>query len=145
MPHDPTVDRSELRVARVFCTLYYSLEDYTSPGMYYEHDTRGNLKRFDQQFRQDHNGLHLRVGLEPEMLWLKPKAGEVRPYEGITEAFAYHIGQFEQARHIWKQVSDYALAMGVTLVYTVAVYALNTLVDVAYALIDPRVELEKDA
>ena len=40
---------------------------------------------------------------------------------------------------------DYALAMGVTLVYTVAVYALNVLVDLAYAVIDPRIELEKDA
>ena len=102
-PNKVTPEEADKRVARVFCTLYYSLEDYTSPGMYYEHDTRGNLKRFDKQFRQDHNGLHLRVGLEPEMLWLKPKAGEVRPYEGITEAFAYHIGQFESAREVWKQ------------------------------------------
>ncbi|MCY3002371.1 MAG: ABC transporter permease [Planctomycetota bacterium] len=40
---------------------------------------------------------------------------------------------------------DYALAMGVTLVYTVALYVLNTLVDIAYALIDPRVELDGEA
>ncbi len=40
---------------------------------------------------------------------------------------------------------DYALAMGVTLVYTVAVYGLNLLVDLAYAVIDPRVDLEKEA
>jgi glutamine synthetase len=65
------------RVARVFCTLFYSLEDDAAPGRHYEYDTRGNLKRFDAEFRQTHAGLHLRVGLEPEMLWLRPKAGEV--------------------------------------------------------------------
>ncbi len=50
------------------------------------------------------------------MLWLRPKEGEVRPYEGITKAYAYHIGQFETAREIWKQVSDYALAMGLDMI-----------------------------
>lgn len=38
---------------------------------------------------------------------------------------------------------DYTLAMGVTILYTVLVYALNTLVDVAYTLIDPRIEIEE--
>jgi len=37
---------------------------------------------------------------------------------------------------------DYTLAMGVTLFYTVLVFALNTLVDVACALLDPRLTLE---
>jgi len=36
---------------------------------------------------------------------------------------------------------DYTLAMGVTIFYTVLVYALNTLVDVVYTLLDPRIEL----
>jgi oligopeptide transport system permease protein len=36
---------------------------------------------------------------------------------------------------------DYTLAMGVTILYTVLVYALNTLVDVAYTWIDPRIRL----
>lgn len=40
---------------------------------------------------------------------------------------------------------DYTLAMGVTLLYTVLVYALNTLVDVSYALLDPRIGLGGDA
>ena len=104
------------RIARVFCTLYYSLEDLEKPGCYYEYDTRGNLKRFQKEFQEKNNGLTLRVGLEPEMLWLKPKEGEVQPYEGITKAYAYHIGQFEIARDIWKQVSDYALAMGLDMI-----------------------------
>ncbi len=40
---------------------------------------------------------------------------------------------------------DYTLAMGVTILYTVLVYALNTLVDLAYTLLDPRIELEDEA
>ena len=36
---------------------------------------------------------------------------------------------------------DYPLAMGVVLVYTTLVFAMNTLVDLSYALIDPRVKL----
>jgi glutamine synthetase len=104
------------RIARVFCTLYYGIEDPEKPGEYYEYDTRGNLERFDREFREAHEGLYLRIGLEPEMLWLRPKDGEVQPYEGMTQPFAYHIGQFEQVRHIWKQVSDYALAMGLDMI-----------------------------
>ncbi|MFT7668477.1 MAG: oligopeptide transport system permease protein [Planctomycetota bacterium] len=37
---------------------------------------------------------------------------------------------------------DYTLAMGVTILYTVLVYTLNTLVDLAYTLLDPRIRLE---
>ena len=40
---------------------------------------------------------------------------------------------------------DYTLAMGVTLVYTVLVYALNLLVDLVYTLLDPRIRLEEGA
>jgi len=38
---------------------------------------------------------------------------------------------------------DYTLAMGVTILYTVLVYALNMLVDLAYTFLDPRIELEE--
>lgn len=37
---------------------------------------------------------------------------------------------------------DYTLAMGVTILYTVLVYSLNMLVDIAYTLLDPRIRLE---
>lgn len=37
---------------------------------------------------------------------------------------------------------DYPLALGVTLLYTTLVYALNLLVDLAYGLIDPRIGWE---
>ena len=38
---------------------------------------------------------------------------------------------------------DYTLSMGVTILYTVLVYGLNTLVDLAYTFLDPRIKLEE--
>ncbi|MEM7517174.1 MAG: ABC transporter permease subunit, partial [Planctomycetota bacterium] len=35
---------------------------------------------------------------------------------------------------------DYTLAMGVTILYTVLVYGLNTVVDLAYTFLDPRIK-----
>lgn len=40
---------------------------------------------------------------------------------------------------------DYTLAMGVTILYTVLVYGLNMLVDLAYTLLDPRIDLEDES
>jgi oligopeptide transport system permease protein len=37
---------------------------------------------------------------------------------------------------------DYTLAMGMVLVYTALLFVMNTLVDLSYALIDPRVKIE---
>lgn len=37
---------------------------------------------------------------------------------------------------------DYTLAMGLVLLYTALLYTMNLLVDIAYTLLDPRVELE---
>ncbi|MEZ6021728.1 MAG: ABC transporter permease subunit [Planctomycetota bacterium] len=37
---------------------------------------------------------------------------------------------------------DYTLAIGVGLLYTVLVYSLNIVVDLAYTLLDPRIRLE---
>ena len=36
---------------------------------------------------------------------------------------------------------DYTLAMGMVLTYTVLLFTMNSIVDVIYAVIDPRVEL----
>lgn len=38
---------------------------------------------------------------------------------------------------------DYTLAMGVTILFTVLVYAANTAVDLAYTFLDPRIKLEE--
>ncbi|NOY28869.1 MAG: ABC transporter permease, partial [Planctomycetes bacterium] len=37
---------------------------------------------------------------------------------------------------------DYTLAMGLVMLYTVLLYSMNWLVDMSYALLDPRVRLE---
>ncbi|MEL6898497.1 MAG: ABC transporter permease [Planctomycetota bacterium] len=37
---------------------------------------------------------------------------------------------------------DYPLAIGVVLVYTILLFTMNTIVDIAYAVIDPRVKLQ---
>jgi ABC-type dipeptide/oligopeptide/nickel transport system permease component len=37
---------------------------------------------------------------------------------------------------------DYTLAMGCVLLYTVILFAMNTLVDLSYSILDPRVELQ---
>lgn len=37
---------------------------------------------------------------------------------------------------------DYTLAMGLVLLYTLLLYTMNMLVDISYAVLDPRVELE---
>jgi oligopeptide transport system permease protein len=37
---------------------------------------------------------------------------------------------------------DYTLSMGVVLLYTLVLYTMNFLVDLSYAYLDPRVELE---
>ena len=36
---------------------------------------------------------------------------------------------------------DYTLAMGLVLLYTVLLYSMNWLVDMTYAVLDPRVQL----
>ena len=38
---------------------------------------------------------------------------------------------------------DYTLSMGVTILYTVMVYGMNTLVDLAYTFLDPRISLDE--
>ena len=37
---------------------------------------------------------------------------------------------------------DYTLAMGVVLVYTVVLYTMNVIVDICYAVLDPRIKLQ---
>lgn len=103
------------RIARVFCTVFFSREDPERPEEYLDTDCRGNLRRIHQQFAADHDGLHLRVGCEPEMLWLEP-GDDTKPYGETTKPYAYHIEQFEQLSHVWLKVYDYAMAMGLDMI-----------------------------
>ncbi len=103
------------RVARVFCTCFRNREEPVDPGAYLTSDCRGNLKRIHAQFQQEHNGLHLRHGCEPEMMWLKRDANG-NPAGGMTKPNCYHIDQFEELRPVFLRVIEYSRAMGLDMI-----------------------------
>lgn len=103
------------RVARVFCTCFRNREEPENPGGYLTSDCRGNLRRLHEKFSKDHNGLHLRHGTEPEMIWLK-KGPEGKPSGGFSKPYCYHIDQFESLRAVVLKVIEYARAMGIDMI-----------------------------
>jgi len=102
------------RVARVFCTLFRNREEPDDPGGFLTSDCRGNLRRIHAEFESKHK-LHLRLGCEPEMMWLK-RGPDGAPGGGFTRAYCYHIDQFEALRPIVLKVIDYARAMGLDMI-----------------------------
>ncbi|MEQ9350574.1 MAG: glutamine synthetase family protein [Alphaproteobacteria bacterium] len=103
------------RVARVFCTLFRNREEDTEPGGFLTADCRGNLRRIHEQFQADHDGLHLRHGTEPEMMWLK-KGADGKPDGGYSNPYCYHIDQFESLRPVFMRVIEYSEAMGLDMI-----------------------------
>ncbi len=103
------------RVARVFCTLFRNREEPTDAGMFLSSDCRGNLCRIHRKFQEDHQGLHLRHGAEPEMMWLK-MGPDGQPAGGYSKPYCYHIDQFESLRAVVLKVLDYARAMGLDMI-----------------------------
>jgi glutamine synthetase len=103
------------RVGRVFCTMFRGREHPEDPGAYLTSDCRGNLRRIHEQFQQEHDGLHLRAGTEPEMMWLK-QGEDGRPAGGYSKPYCYHIDQFESLRPVYMQVIDYARQMGLDMI-----------------------------
>jgi len=103
------------RVGRVFCTVFYGREHEGNPGGFMEEDARGNLRRVHQQFMDDHGGMHLRHGCEPEMSWLK-KGADGMPDGGPTKPYAYHIDQFEVLTPVYMKVNDYGQQMGLDMI-----------------------------
>ncbi|MBI1881469.1 MAG: glutamine synthetase [Chloroflexi bacterium] len=103
------------RVARVFCTCFRNREEEENPGGFLTADCRGNLRRILEQFKKDHNGLHLRNGAEPEMMWLK-KGSDGAPAGGFSKPYCYHIDQFESLRPVVLKVIEYARAMGIDMI-----------------------------
>jgi glutamine synthetase len=102
------------QVARVFCTLFRHREEDENPGGFLSSDCRGNLKRIHADFKARH-GLELRLGCEPEMMWLKRGPnGEFAG--GTTKPLAYHIDQFEQLSPVIMRVHEYAEAMGLDMI-----------------------------
>lgn len=103
------------RVARVFCTLFRGREHPADAGAFLTADCRGNLRRIHEEFKKKHNGLHLRAGTEPEMMWLK-RGEDGKPAGGFSKPYCYHIDQFETLRPTYMQVIDYSRAMGLDMI-----------------------------
>ena len=77
------------RVARVFCTCFRNREERQNPGGHLTSDCRGNLRIIHNEFKEKH-GLDMRVGTEPEMMWLK-RGEDGGPNGGVTKPNCYHI------------------------------------------------------
>ncbi len=99
------------RIARVFCTCFRNREEKNNPGAHLTSDCRGNLRIFHDEFKEKHNGLHMRMGTEPEMMWLK-KDENGQLAGGVTKPNCYHIDQFEELRPASMKVIEYAEQMG---------------------------------
>jgi glutamine synthetase len=103
------------RVARIWCTLFRNREEREDPGAFLTSDSRGNLRRIHAQFQEDHEGLHLRHGTEPEMMWLK-RGEDGKPDGGFSKPYCYHIDQFESLRPVYMRVIEYSRAMGLDMI-----------------------------
>ena len=82
----------------------------------------------------------LREALLPVIAYLGPAAAGVLSGSLVIEKIFFIPGT---GSHFVNSAlnRDYTLAMGVTVLYTVLVFALNTLVDLAHGLLDPRIDL----
>jgi glutamine synthetase len=101
--------------ARVFCTLFRGREEEDEPGAFLTSDCRGNLRRIHTEFEQQ-TGLHLRVGAEPEMMWLRLDPDGTPSVEGMTKPYCYHIDQFSELQPIIHRVIEYATEMGLDMI-----------------------------
>jgi glutamine synthetase len=108
LPWDP-------KVARVFCTLFRGREETEDGGAFLTSDCRGNLGRIHQQFRAD-TGLEMRVGCEPEMMWLKTNPDGTPSVEGATKPYCYHIDQFSQLQPVIHRVIEYCGKLGLDMI-----------------------------
>ena len=103
------------RVARVFCTCFRNREEKENPGGHLTSDCRGNLRIIHDEFKAKYDGLHLRQGTEPEMMWLK-RGEDGKPAGGVTKPNCYHIDQFEELRPTFMKVIEYSQAMGLDII-----------------------------
>ena len=103
------------RVARVFCTCFRNREERENPGGHLTSDCRGNLRIIHNEFQDKYDGLHMRCGTEPEMMWLK-RGDDGRPNGGVTKPNCYHIDQFEELRPTFMKVIEYSQAMGLDII-----------------------------
>ena len=101
-------------IGRFYCTLFRNREEKENTGGYLTSDGRGNLRRMHDDFKAKH-GRSLRIGTEPEMMWLKFDENG-KPKDGYSKPYCYHIDQFESLRPVSMQVIKYARMMGLDMI-----------------------------
>jgi len=104
------------RVGRVYCTCFRNREERENPGGHLTSDCRGNLRIIHEEFQKKYKGLHLRIGTEPEMMWLTRNEDGTPTGKGFSKPFCYHIDQFESLRPVFMTVIEYATAMGLDMI-----------------------------
>ena len=109
------------KVARVWCTCFRNREERENPAAYLTSDCRSNLKHIQAAFEAKH-GLHLRVGTEPEMMWLNLKEDGTPDVSGVTKPYCYHIDQFSELQPIIHKVIEYGKAMGLDMIQGCLLY-----------------------
>lgn len=102
-------DRS---IGSFFCRLYEPDHRPEVAGRPLATDARGNLIRAHDAFTRE-TGLRLKSGCEPEMSWLGQSL-EVQVRSGASPA--YHLGNLELMRPIFKKVMEYSNAMGLDMI-----------------------------
>ncbi|MEO0619954.1 MAG: glutamine synthetase family protein [Pseudomonadota bacterium] len=102
------------RIGRFYCTLFRNREEKENPGGFLTSDCRGNLRRLHKMFHDKH-GLQLRMGTEPEMMWLKFNE-DGKPQDGFSKPYCYHIDQFESLRPVTMKVMEYTRKMGLDMI-----------------------------
>ena len=103
------------RVARVWCTCFRNREDRDGPGVVLTSDCRGNLRRIQEEF-EGRTGMHLRAGMEPEMMWLKLDPDGTPSVEGETKPYCYHIDQFSELQPIIHKMVEYGQKLGLDMI-----------------------------
>lgn len=83
----------------------------------------------------------LRGSLLPVVSFLGPAVAGILTGSLVVEQIFAIPGLGSHFVHAALQ-RDYTLAMGLVLLYTVLLYAMNWIVDLSYAVLDPRVELQ---
>ena len=83
----------------------------------------------------------LRGALLPVVSYLGPAAARVLTGSIVLEQIFVIPGMGSHFVEAALQ-RDYLLSMGLVLVYTALLFLMNTLVDLSYSIIDPRVKLE---
>ena len=85
----------------------------------------------------------LKGGILPVVSYLGPATAGILTGSLVIESIFFIPGT---GSHFVNSATnrDYTLSMGVTILYTVLVYTLNTVVDLAYTFLDPRIDLETE-